>query len=120
MFGLPALRRRTATVWQFQWVQSTSLNGTDVSRAGLFGGLSLSLWKYLYLTGGAHIGQYAGFPPGFTSAGQQIPASFTGQLTPTSRTTAKFAFGITFRGFSIPTGSKQSSGQVTTASGTKQ
>lgn len=97
-----------------------SLNGTDVSKVGLFGGVSLSLWKYLYLTAGMHVGQFADFPPGFTHAGQDIPPSFTGTLTPVSRTSARFAFGVTFKGFSIPSGSKQSAGQVTTSSGTKQ
>ncbi len=96
-----------------------ALNGSDVSKVGLFGGLSLGLWKYLYLSAGAHVGQFADFPPGFTHAGQDIPPSFTGPLTPVSRTSARFAFGVTFKGFSIPTGSKQSAGQVTTPSGTK-
>jgi hypothetical protein len=96
-----------------------SLNGSDVSKVGLFAGGSLSLWKYLFLSAGTHVGQFADFPAGITSAGQEIPSSFTGSLTPVSRTSARFAFGLTFRGFSIPTGSKQSPGQVTTSSGTK-
>ena len=96
-----------------------SLNGTDVSKVGLFGGLSLSLWKYLYLTAGTHVGQFADFPPGFTHAGQDIPASFTGALTPVGRTSARFAFGVTFKGFSIPTSVPTSMGQFTTSSGTK-
>ena len=98
-----------------------SLNGggNGVSQVGLFGGLSLGFWKYLFLTGGVHVGQFAGFPAGFTHAGQDIPSSFTASLTPVGRTSTRFAFGVTFKGFSIPTASKQSAGQVTTPSGTK-
>jgi hypothetical protein len=86
----------------------------------MFAGLSFHLWKYMYLTGGVHIGDFADFPAGFTHAGQDIPASFTGNLTPTTRTTARFAFAITFKGFSIPTGNKQSQGTLKTPSNTQQ
>ena len=92
---------------------------SGVSKVGMFTGLSLHFWKYVYLTGGAHIGDFADFPAGFTHAGQDIPSSFTGNLTPTTRTTARFAFGVTFRGFTIPTGNQQSQGKLTTPSNTQ-
>ena len=74
----------------------------------------------MYLTPGFHVGQFADFPAGFTHSGQDIPPSFTGPLTPQTRTTARFAIGITFKGFNIPTGSSKSSGQVAGQSSTKQ
>jgi hypothetical protein len=97
-----------------------SLKGTTgVSQVGLFSGLSLSMWNYLYVSAGAHIGQFADYPSGFTHPGQDIPSSFTAALTPVGRTTARFAFGVTFKGFSIPTGSKTSQGTLTATGNTK-
>jgi hypothetical protein len=66
-----------------------------------------------------HIGQFADFPAGFNHNGQDIPASFTGALTPQTRTTARFAIAITFKGLNIPTGSAKSSGQATSQNNTK-
>jgi hypothetical protein len=91
-----------------------------VTRVGLFGGISLHLWKYMYLTAGEHVGQFADFPTGFGYPGQTIPTSFTGSLTPVSRTSARLAFGVTFRGFKMPTGTSTAQGQAKTTNNTKQ
>jgi|GEM_PF-2864778 len=69
----------------------------DTSKLGFFGGVSIHLWKQLFLTPGVHVGEFADFPQGFTHAGQTIPANF-GALAPSNRYTARFAFAITFRG----------------------
>lgn len=82
----------------------------ETTRAGLFAGISLHLWKYVYLTPGVHIGEFADFPAGFTRSGQDIPSSFTSPLTPRTRTSARFGFAITFKGFSF--GSSKGSGQL--------
>ncbi len=68
----------------------------DTSRFGFFGGASVRLSKWVYLTPGVHVGEFADFPQGFTHAGQVIPAN-TGTPTPNKRWTARFAFGITFK-----------------------
>ena len=91
----------------------------QTSRVGLFTGISLHFWKYLYITPGFHIGQFADFPPGFTQGGQQIPPTFTGALTPQTRSTARFGISLTFKGFNIPTGSSKSPGQTTSQNNTK-
>jgi len=68
----------------------------DTSRFGFFGGLSLRLTPWIYLTPGVHVGEFADFPPGFTHSGQVIPPN-TGTPTATKRYTARFAFAITFK-----------------------
>jgi hypothetical protein len=68
----------------------------DTSHFGFFGGLSLRVTPWIYLTPGVHVGEFADFPAGFTHAGQVIPAN-TGTPTPTKRYTARFAFSITFK-----------------------
>jgi len=68
----------------------------DTSRFGFFGGLSLRLTPWIYLTPGVHVGEFADFPPGFTHAGQVIPPN-TGTPNATKRYTARFAFAITFK-----------------------
>ena len=109
---------------QFGWALSIgpalSLNSgsSGVSKVGLFGGLSVHLWRYMYITAGMHVGQFPDFPTGFSN-GQVIPTSYTGKLDPVSRTSARLAFGITFKGLSIPTSSK-SQGTTQGANGTKQ
>jgi hypothetical protein len=74
---------------------------SNTSNIGLFTGISLHLWHYLYLTPGVHVGQYPGFPAGFTQAGQVIPPSYTGKLDPINRTSVRFAFAITFKGWNV-------------------
>jgi hypothetical protein len=68
----------------------------DTSRFGFFGGISLRLTPWIFLTPGVHVGEFADFPPGFTHAGQVIPPN-TGTPTATKRYTARFAFALTFK-----------------------
>lgn len=68
----------------------------DTSRFGLFAGPSFRVTPWMFLTPGAHFGEFADFPQGFNRPGQVIPAN-TGTPTPTKRYTAKFAFAITFK-----------------------
>ena len=66
-----------------------------VSNFGWFAGVSVSIWRRLFITPGMQLGQFADFPAGFTN-GSVIPAGF-GQLTPLTRWTGHFAIGITFQ-----------------------
>jgi hypothetical protein len=68
----------------------------DTSRFGFFGGPSLRVTPWIFLTPGVHLGEFAGFPQGFNRPGQVIPAN-TGTPIPTKRFTGKFAFSITFK-----------------------
>jgi hypothetical protein len=84
---------------------------SGVSNVGFFGGLSVHLWRRLYLTPGVHVGEFADFPAGFSAPNQPIPTGF-GQLNPVKRWTVRFAFGISYKAvdFSQFTGgSKQQS-----------
>jgi Clostripain family len=67
----------------------------SVSKLGLFVGASVHLYKSFFVTPGAHIGQFADYPAGFTR-GSVIPSGF-GTLTPTTRNTVRFAIGFTFK-----------------------
>ena len=67
----------------------------SVSKLGLFVGGSFHLYRSFFLTPGVHIGQFADYPAGFHE-GSVIPSGF-GSLTPVTRNTAHFAFGITFK-----------------------
>jgi hypothetical protein len=67
----------------------------SVSKLGLFVGGSIHLYRSVFFTPGVQIGQFADFPTGF-HAGSPIPPGF-GTLTPVTRNTARFAFGITFK-----------------------
>jgi hypothetical protein len=68
----------------------------DTSRFGFFGGLSLRVTPWAFLTPGFHFGEFADFPQGFTRPGQVIPDN-TGTPTANKRYTARFAFGVTFK-----------------------
>jgi hypothetical protein len=87
----------------------------DTSQFGFFGGVSVHLWRQVFLTPGVHVGQFADFPQGFTMAGQTIPPNF-GTLAPVKRYTARFAFAVTFRGSNptslLGTGSQKSQSQA--------
>ncbi len=89
---------------------STNSSTTSI---GLFTGFSVHFWRYLYLTPGVHIGQYPGFPAGFTQAGQSIPSTFTGKLDPINRTSARFAIAITFKGWNLVNSTPTSQGTPT-------
>ncbi len=74
---------------------------TDVkaSTIGWFGGLSMHLYYRLFMTAGVHVGQFANFPPGL-STGSTIPANY-GDLNPVKKTTARFAFAVTYQTTSL-------------------
>lgn len=84
----------------------------DTSRFGFFGGLSLRLTPWVYLTPGIHFSEFADFPQGFTHPGQLIPAN-TGTPTPVKRFTGRFAFAVTFKikDLGAPTGGAQTKTQ---------
>ncbi len=65
------------------------------SAFGFFGGVTFRLWDRLFLTPGAHLGQFADFPPGLQN-GVTIPANY-GALTPVNRWTTRLGFAISFR-----------------------
>jgi hypothetical protein len=68
----------------------------DTSRIGVFSGVSLYLWNQLFITPGVHVGEFAGFPQGYTAAGQVIPPN-SGTPAGVKRYTARFGFAITFK-----------------------
>src|SRR5487761_202243 len=77
--------------WALSVGPALQLGGSgQATKAGLFGGISLHLWKYVYVTPGIHVGDFADFPGGFTKPGQDIPSSFTSPLTAETRTSARF------------------------------
>jgi hypothetical protein len=94
-------------------------SATGTSPLGFFGGSSLRLYRYLFITPGLHVGQFADFPQGFSQAGQVIPPNF-GTLTPVTRTTVKFGLAISFqtKDFSALTAGK-TTGTSTTAPAAK-
>jgi len=65
------------------------------SSLGWFGGLSVHLYHRLFITGGLHVGQFTDFPPGLVR-GSVVPANY-GNLTGVNRSTAKFAFAVTYQ-----------------------
>ena len=67
---------------------------SNTSSFGYFVGLGLHLYHRFYISPGVHIGQFADYPPGFSTPGQVIPSGL-GTLMPVNRYTARFAFGIT-------------------------
>ncbi len=116
----PCSQREDTWGWALSIGPALQLSGgSNVTKLGLFGGVSVHLWKYLFLTPGVHVGDFADFPAGFTQNRQAIPASFTGNLDPVTRISVRFAFGITFKGFNIPTGSNTAQGTVKPASAGK-
>lgn len=71
------------------------LGGVGTSSSfGWFGGVSLHLWRYVYLMPGFHFGEFADFPVGF-SQNSAVPPNF-GTPVPVKRWTAKFGFSMTF------------------------
>jgi len=65
------------------------------STFGFFGGPTFRVWDRLFLSVGAHIGQFSDFPPGLQNY-STIPDDY-GALTPVKRWTTRLAFGITYR-----------------------
>jgi len=68
---------------------------SDLSNFGLFVGVSLDLWKRLFITPGVHVGQFADFPDGFQPR-DRIPDQF-GDLNPQKRATGRFGVVISVR-----------------------
>jgi hypothetical protein len=68
----------------------------NTSNFGLFGGISLRLTDYLYVTPGFHLGQFADFPQGYSAVGQVIPPN-TGTPTAVNRYTARFGVSFSFK-----------------------
>jgi hypothetical protein len=85
LFGLSA---STGPVFKFGGTPS-------VSNFGWFTGVSVSIWRRLFITPGMHFGQFADFPLGFAS-GSVIPPNF-GNLTPVTRWSSRFGVGVTFQ-----------------------
>jgi hypothetical protein len=75
-------------------IRLNSQSGT--SAAGFFGGISVRLYRYFFVTPGFYVGEFADFPQGFNRAGQPIPPNF-GTLAPVKRTSAKFGIALTYR-----------------------
>jgi hypothetical protein len=75
-------------------VRLNSQSGT--SSAGFFAGISLRLYRYIFVTPGSHVGEFADFPQGFSGPGQPIPPNF-GTPQPRIRTSARFGIAITFQ-----------------------
>jgi hypothetical protein len=69
---------------------------SNSSSFGYFVGFGLHLYHRFYISPGIHIGQFADFPPGFSNAGQVVPAGL-GTPMPVNRTTARFSFAITYK-----------------------
>lgn len=72
---------------------------TNVSSVGWFIGGAVSFFHLLYISPGIHFGEFADFPPGFSSL-QAIPTGF-GALTPSTRWTGRFAIAITVKGWDL-------------------
>jgi hypothetical protein len=93
----------------------------SVSKLGLFVGGSFHLYRSIFITPGAHIGQFADYPAGFHS-GTPIPPNY-GALNPVTRNTVHFAIGITFKTTTFKKSSQNNAGSdtngATTNSGTK-
>lgn len=75
-------------------LQFGSKSGT--SSFGYFLGAGVHLYHRFYISPGIHIGQFADYPPGFTSSGQLVPTGL-GTPTPVNRYTVRFAFGVTYK-----------------------
>jgi hypothetical protein len=100
----PYLERRSAnyrTALTFGPAYQLDAPDQTANRLGFFFGLSLLMYKHFVLTPGVHLAQYSQYPAGFTHDGQDIPASFTGPLTSTSKNTLKFGVLLSFKDWSI-------------------
>jgi len=71
-------------------------NKSDTSAFGYFGGLSLHLYHRVFISFGAHVGEFADFPAGFGHSGQTVPTGIN-ELTPTKKTIARFGFALTYK-----------------------
>lgn len=69
---------------------------SSTSAFGWFVGPSYYLYHLVYLSGGIHVGQFAGMPAGFKMPGQMVPSGFP-TPTPLARTTVRLSFAITLK-----------------------
>lgn len=76
-------------------VLSFGNNEVSASPLGWFGGLGFHLYHRLFIAAGAHVGQFADFPPGLAT-GSVVPANY-GNLDGVKRTTGRFAFAVTYQ-----------------------
>ena len=69
---------------------------SDTSAFGYFGGLGFQLFNRFVVAAGAHVGQYAGYPAGFSHPGQVVPS---GLATPTAikSTIVRPALALTYK-----------------------
>ena len=74
-------------------VESSQGGATSI---GYFAGISFTLFNRLFLTPGAHVGQFSDFPQGLSYPGQLVPPTIT-SLTPLNRWSVRFAFGISYK-----------------------
>jgi len=86
----------------------------SASALGWFGGLSVHLYHRFYVSAGVHVGQFTDFPPGLAS-GSVVPANY-GNLTGQTRSTARFAFAVTYQTKSFSSGTKPAAATTTTSS----
>jgi|GEM_PF-1512061 len=87
---------RWAERWNISAGPTFRLGGASgQSPFGFFSGVSFDLWKRLFITPGAHLGQYSDFPVGY-SENSFVPAGL-GNPVPVKRWTVKFGVAITFR-----------------------
>jgi hypothetical protein len=94
-------------------------SNVSASSLGWFGGPALHLYHRLFLSVGVHVGQFSDFPVGL-HVGSVIPANY-GDPTGVNRTTARFAFGVTYqtKSFSAPASSTAPKTNTTTTSPTQ-
>jgi hypothetical protein len=85
------------------------------SSLGWFGGPSVHLYHRLFLSLGVHVGQFADFPPGL-NPGSVIPANY-GDLNGVTRTTARFAFAVTYQTAKFSGGASPAPKTSTTTAG---
>jgi Abnormal spindle-like microcephaly-assoc'd, ASPM-SPD-2-Hydin len=69
---------------------------SSASAFGWFGGVSYYINHLIFVTGGFHVGQFAGPPPGFSAPNQVVPPNFP-TPTPQNRTTVRFALAVTLK-----------------------
>ena len=85
----------------------------SASSLGWFGGPSVQLWNRLFLSVGAHIGDFSDFPPGLYK-GAVIPPSY-GELTGRTYPTTRFAFAVTYQTKAFTAGSTTAKSSTTGA-----
>jgi hypothetical protein len=86
------------------------------SSIGWFGGPSIHLYHRLFISAGVHIGQFGDFPPGLRPGGP-VPTNY-GDLNPVNRSTARFAFAVTYQTSTFSKGSTKATTANSSAAST--